>query len=498
MYYVLRISMYYVLGEIMSKLVNKLIENSKSNMYPFHMPGHKRNLKNLKLFHKIDFPYAIDITEIKGFDDMHHPEEILKEFVEGIANLYGCKKSFMLVNGSTGGILSAITSVTEIGDEILISRNCHKSIYNSVILRNLKPSYVYPQYNSKTGICTSILPNDVEKQLEINRNIKAVVIVSPTYEGVVSNIKEIARICHKYNVPLIVDEAHGAHFLYGDSFPKSAVQCGADIVIQSLHKTLPALTQTGLLHVQGDLVDIEKVQENLALYQTSSPSYVFMSSIELCIEFLNSKEGNEYMGRYEVQLQSIRQKIKQLNNIWLLDKDETMFDYDCSKLVFGIKNQYGKGTYIGEYLREQHQIEVEMCSYNYGIAMTSLMDSESGFLRLYDGLKQLNDRLEQCHNKEYNETDELLGITPLKQVYTPYECRRWKKKRVSINNCEGKISGEMAYIYPPGIPFIVYGEKLTKEVIDCVKKYKQAGFHIHGLKDDTANFIDIVEENENM
>ena len=480
----------------MSELINKLLENSKSNKYPFHMPGHKRNVNYINIFKQLEKPYNIDITEIDGFDDMHHPENILKDLMGRISALYHCKRSFMLVNGSTGGILSAITAVTNIGDEILISRNCHKSIYNSIILRNLKPTYVYPQQNLEMGICGHILPESVEEKLKENRNIKAVVIVSPTYEGIVSDIKSIAYICHSYNIPLIVDEAHGAHFMHGTIFPKSAVECNADIVVQSLHKTLPALTQTGLLHVQGNIVNVEKLEEVLALYQTSSPSYVFMASIEICLDFLQSEKGKAYIKNYEKELLLIRERIGTLRNIRLLEKNDQMFEYDNSKIVFGIENQSGKGNEISNYLREKHFLEMEMSTYNYVVAMTSIMDSEEGFYRLYSALVDINETIKINEvigtNKKYKTMEES-NMKPLKQVYTPYEAKIMNHRKVFIENSEGLISGEMAYIYPPGIPLIVYGEKITKEVINLLMKHKDAGFHIRGLEDKSMNYINTLD-----
>ena len=269
-------------------LYDKLIEYSKSGTYPLHMPGHKRNTK---LLQGVD-PFDIDITEITDFDNLHNAEGIIKESMENAAKYYGVKKTWYLVNGSSSGILAAIHSVTDIGDKILIGRNCHKSVYNAIEARNLNAEYVYPEFIDELNMCGGYEPEKIREILCNNSDIKAVVITSPTYEGIVSDIKKIAEVVHAQGAILIVDEAHGAHFRVSDKLPRPAYECGADIVIESVHKTLPSLTQTALLHLNSDRVLEKKITKALAIYQTSSPSYLLMASIEKCIYYM-SKNGKE-------------------------------------------------------------------------------------------------------------------------------------------------------------------------------------------------------------
>ena len=232
----------------METLYNRLERYGDSDFYGMHMPGHKRNRGLIR--NRI--PYELDITEIDGFDDLHHAEGILKEAEARAAWLYKADRTHFLVNGSTVGILSAILGSTKKGDKILVARNCHKSVYHGIYLNELEPVYIYPAYE-KSGINGEISPDEVEKILERERGIRAVMIVSPTYDGVVSDVREIARIVHRYGIPLIVDEAHGAHFGFHPYFPENANTKGADVVIHSVHKTLPALTQTALIHLNGTI-----------------------------------------------------------------------------------------------------------------------------------------------------------------------------------------------------------------------------------------------------
>ena len=265
----------------MGNLEERLENYFNEDYLPMHMPGHKRNIKLLgeKL------PYRIDITEIDGFDDLHHPEGIIKEIEEKAKKIYKSNKSFILVNGSTCGILAGIRSVVNYGDKVLVARNSHKSVYNAIEINCLNPIYVLPKID-KYGINKNIKADDIENILEKNKDIKLVIITSPTYEGVLSDVKSIVNIAHKYKVPVLVDEAHGAHLSFMENSNFEALNCGADIVIQSLHKTLPALTGTAILHIKGDLVKEEDVRRELSIFETSSPSYILMSSIDECLSLI--------------------------------------------------------------------------------------------------------------------------------------------------------------------------------------------------------------------
>ena len=271
----------------MRRLYKELENYGKSDFYPFHMPGHKRN----KACIEGDFPIERDITEIDGFDDLHHSEGILLEAQNALSRMYGTRKSFFSVNGSTAGILTAISASVKKGGQILVARNCHKAVYHAIYLRELVPTYIYPQSDNNLGINGSISVSRVERYLEENPKIEAVLITSPTYDGVVSDVRKIAETAHKHGIPLIVDEAHGAHFRFSDYFPVSATDLGADVVIQSFHKTLPAMTQTAVLHLCRERVSEKLIRRFLGIYETSSPSYILMSSLDACVAKLEKDSG---------------------------------------------------------------------------------------------------------------------------------------------------------------------------------------------------------------
>ncbi|MDD4715945.1 MAG: aminotransferase class I/II-fold pyridoxal phosphate-dependent enzyme, partial [Oscillospiraceae bacterium] len=245
----------------------------KLGIYPMHMPGHKRNPS----FFSLPSPYEIDFTEVEGLDMLHDAQGILLDGMRRAAGLYGSSHTFYLVNGSTCGILSGITSCTRKGDRILVARNCHQSVYNAIGLQDLQAVYLLPEPDLAFGIWGSVSPAQVKRALDQYQDIRLIVLTSPTYEGVVSDISAIAKLSHERGIPLLVDEAHGAHLGFSPKFPQNSVQAGADLVIHSLHKTLPAPTQAALIHINGTLVDPEQVRRQLAVFETSSPSYVLMA-----------------------------------------------------------------------------------------------------------------------------------------------------------------------------------------------------------------------------
>ena len=393
-------------------LIQRLKKYQKSEMYPFHMPGHKR--ANGMDVHFPD-PFSVDITEIDGFDNLHHPEGILKDSMEWAASLYGSDHTWYLVNGSTCGLLSAISAAVSHGGKILVSRNCHKAVYHGIYLNHLETVYVYPQQVPGLGIQGGILPEDVEKALKSEPDIQVVLIVSPTYDGIVSDVEAIAKIVHKAGLPLIVDEAHGAHFAYGDAFPKSALELGADAVIQSVHKTLPSLTQTALLHVKnnrpdgGCYIDVKKIERYLQIYQSSSPSYVLMASIENSIFLMDQCRKEGKIAEFEAALLKMRKKLQKMKCLRLVEQDLAgtagIFDVDISKIVISVRNTGLNGEQLSEILRKKYHLEMEMCGADYVTAIAAIGDSEKGLKRLKKALIEIDQELEK-NGKACNDENE--------------------------------------------------------------------------------------------
>lgn len=464
-------------------LYQYLKEYSKE-IYPMHMPGHKRNFSIVG-----ETPLKeIDVTEVEGTDDLHDPEGIILKSIEKTAEIYESYFCRYVVNGSTCGILSAIYAFTERGDRVLVARNCHKSVYNAINICGLLPVYVTPEYDDEFSINGSISPALVEKALNEYPDIKLCVLTSPTYEGVVSNISAISKILHKKNIPLAVDEAHGAHLGFSEYFPKGAIKSGADCVIHSTHKTLPCLTQTAAVHICKSLWEGEELQEAcrklteaLGIFETSSPSYVLMSSIDQCMNYLSENSAKAFES-YKNMLKDFSEKAKDLKHIKILCKGndrkenhKSFYDFDSGKLVISLKNTSLGGAEFEKILREKYKIQTEMTSLNYCVAMTSFCDSEKGFERLFDALSDI-DREYGAENIFINENT--MGGKIIEPPVSIYEARKCQKEYVSLEEAEGKICGEYVFAYPPGIPIFAPGELITKELTEEIKSLYKAKINL--------------------
>ena len=477
------------------------------------MPGHKRNTKLIKKYGLWDeclTPYDIDITEIDNFDNLHNPEGIIKEAERLAARLYGARESIYSVNGSTGAIL-AVLGLIHRGEAVLMARNCHKSVYHGVELYGLVPYYLEGETDS-LGIYLSISPKEVEEALRTsafrrkdldkegnaenpnNSGIKLVVITSPTYEGVVSDIADIADICHRYGAFLLVDEAHGAHFGFDDYFPASAVSLGADFVVQSFHKTLPSYTQTAILHICTEKEKIiDKIRRQFNLIETSSPSYIFLAGMEGSLNLIKD-HGRELFDDYKKRLISFREGVATLKNIRLY-APLNAFNYDYGKLVITAGDNLGAKLY--RYLYDNHHLVMEMKSKDYVIAMTSIFDTDEGFYRLLKALTELDSdetffTLDNKANFDYTLMDRRWGTLP-ERKYIPFEAVRladiYGKYKVSLEKSRGLTSADYVYFYPPGIPLLVPGEVIEENVIRHIKAARLAGIEVYGGIDGNGIFV---------
>ena len=460
-------------------LYDKLLKYRDSDYYPFHMPGHKR--KN------IDFanPYEIDITEIDGFDNLHDACNVIKQSQKMAADLYGARESFYLINGSTCGILSAISAAVDKDGEILVARNSHKSVYNSIFLRDLKATYVMPEV-THLGIQGCIEPERIEEELKNNKNISAVVITSPTYDGVVSDVKKIAEISHKYGAVLIVDEAHGAHFGFYEKFPQNAVGLGADIVIVSVHKTLAAFTQTALLHVCSDRVSIDKIRKFLGIYETSSPSYILMSGIEKSLLMIKN-DRQRLFDNYSKKLDNFYKNISDIQNLRIVKKEDfskkEAFDFDFGKILIFTGKTNLTGVELYTILLDKYHLQMEMCSGNYVVAMTSILDLEEGFERLSFALKEIDKKY--IGKKPDYEEDNYDFVKKIyisnKKAMEIHQAEEKEHIEVKLDDSVGKISKDYVFLYPPGIPILVPGEIISSEVVSNIKRCIDLKLNLCGL-----------------
>ena len=515
----------------MLDLYQRLKQYSESGVYPFHMPGHKRRVEDGG-----SIPYEIDITEIADFDNLHAPEKngVLWNIYEEMTQFYDTAKSIPLVNGSTTGLMSALSACVTLEDEVIVARNCHKAVYRTCELLGLKAHYVYPDYWEEIGVFGNFSYEKLEDCMEQYAKSKVVVVTSPTYEGVILDIHRIAELVHKHNMLLLVDEAHGAHLPFAQR-EKSAIYQGADLVVQSLHKTLPALTQTAVLHICKGAVEreknlLKKVEQYTSLYQTSSPSYVLMASMAQC--FNNSKQWHE-SGRfldYYKMLEKERQEYKKLRHMYLLDREDVKaYDYDSSRFVFVTKRTDMSGGEVMQQLRESYQIECEMASKDYVTAITTVCDTKEGFIRLREAIfdidQMIDQRIKRSKKSEpisgNEKTKEKNGISQdkdhcgkqafaipktalsLRQAMESKHIKiELQKLQLELENestatssvlwqqdCQGVVSAGYIMIYPPGIPMIAPGEVFSKEIVEQIVQAQEKGLNVLGVEEGKVDVI---------
>ncbi|MDD3570065.1 MAG: aminotransferase class V-fold PLP-dependent enzyme [Lachnospiraceae bacterium] len=465
-------------------LFEKLNTYKDSDVYPFHMPGHKMgrgiDIKDV---------FAMDITEIDGFDNLHHAEGVIDEAQKMCAKTFGAEESFFIVNGSSSGIIAAIMSICGDGEKIIIARNSHKSVMDGLVLSGANPSYVMPEIVEEYNVFGAVSTEEVEKVCNENPEAKAVIIVSPTFEGIVSDIDSIANIVHQRNMLLIVDSAHGPHMHFNSYFPKTAIECGADIVIESLHKTLPCPTQASVLHISGTRVNRERLKKCLAMVQTSSPSYIFMAAIDKCRDYLDN-QGKTDFESYVIRLKKFREDTKELKNLRLMDDSivgkNNVFDYDLGKLVFFSDSI--NCIEIGDILRKKYKIELEMSCPTHCIAMTSVSDTQDGFDRLRNAIIDIDktlDTIEKRKNVSFVFPKPVVKVSPRIAFYS-------KSTDVCLKDSIGEISAEYVIPYPPGIPLISPGEKITAQIVNTLDKYINDNVNIIGMKNSLLEKISVL------
>ncbi len=410
--------------------------------YPFHMPGHKRK----KEFGIIGS--EIDITEIDGFDNLHSPSGVLLDIENRLTAHYKADKSFMLVNGSTVGILAAIFAICDEGDKIIIARNCHKSVYNACMLRRLRVIYIEPEFDEENGFYKAFKQATINRAVEKHPDAKALVITSPTYEGYISEISS--------PLPLIIDAAHGAHLGLGD-FPKYPK---GDIVVSSLHKTLPALTQTAVINVYNkDYISAVKLY--LDIFETSSPSYVLMNSVEKCLDYIENSKAE--FDSFCTLLKEFHSNAK-YNILNILNTD------DKSRIIVSTSKANISGSELANTLRDSFNIEVEAASKSYITLISTVADDELAFKELYNALLITDSKLKEDGSEAFS-----MPPCPVDEQIISIDKNSDETK---TKNAIGMVANEFVFAYPPDIPLIVAGEVISGEIMAYIEKLQKSGVNI--------------------
>lgn len=448
-------------------LQERLSAYAASGALPMHMPGHKRNMTAAPFLAPLGG--GMDITEIQGFDDLHRARGILREEMDRAAALWGARRTFFLVNGSSCGLLAAIYALGLGGGKAIVARNCHKSVYHGLELCALTPVWLRPDWCAPLGLWGSVPPSAVERALDEVPEARFVLLTSPTYDGVLSDTAALADICHARGVPLLVDGAHGAHLGFG-GFPDGAVRQGADLVVHSAHKTLPSLTQTAALHISGDLVDAEAVERALNVFESSSPSYLLLSSLSGCVRFL---ERPGALAPWREGLAAFDREIEGLTGLYVPGHGRDagalypgVFGWDPSKILIYESNGY----WIMDTLRERFGIELEMARPHCALALTGAGDDTQSLTRLARALQVLDKEREGACPPIPGPPPDFppARLSPREALAAPYEVL----PRVQA---AGRICAQYLWAYPPGIPLAVPGEELTPPLLARLAALEEGG-----------------------
>lgn len=476
-------------------ILKSLREYMDEKTVPFHMPGHKRGkiYKKTGVDSLFEDMLALDTTEVPGVDNLHCPESAVFEAQRLAAEAFGADHSFFLVNGTTSGIYSMIMASANPGDKIIIPRNCHRSVCGAVILGRLVPIYIKPEIDHELGLAMGIKPETVENAINEHKDAKAVVITNPTYYGVCSDLRKIAEIVHKRGMILLVDEAHGSHFCFNKKLPMSALEAGADMTSQSIHKTLTSMTQSSMLHIKSERVDIEKLKTFLQLVQTTSPSHILLASLDAA-RFIMQQYGRELLDDVIEWSNWARSEINNIEGCCCLGADSMgrngAVDFDPTRLTVNFGVSGISGTKIEDILRKDFKIQVEMSDLYNIVAITTIGDNRSDYEIFVNALKRLVGSLGTGKASFLSVSDLFLSQKP---SLMPWEAVYCKKEQVDIEQSIGKICGEMIIPYPPGIPVLVPGESISREIYEYLKLCIEQGIKINGASDPKLNTIRVVK-----
>lgn len=469
----------------MSKLIIEELNNIVDNkLISFHVPGHKLG----KIYDKLNYTnilnkiYSMDTTEIPGTDNLHSPEGIIKESQERASEVFKSDETYFLINGSTCGIQASIMALCPPKSKIIANRDCHQSVINACILGDIDPVYINSEVDKDTNILKGINIDDAIKVIDSNLDAKAIILTYPTYYGMTYDLKRVCDYAHSKDIAVIVDEAHGAHLGLSEELPKTALEQGADIVIQSTHKTLPSFTQSSMIHIQGDRVNKEQLLSILKIIESSSPSYMLMASLEIAVDIYN-KYGTKLMNELLNNIDKLKNSFKENNGIEFYETD------DKTKIFISTINMGLIGYELETILREEYNIQVELSNYYGSLLICTIGNDNNDFKSLETALNEISEKYRTNKNIEKIEYPNNIPVKKL----TPREAFYKEKKSVKIYESVGKICGEYIIPYPPGISLTSPGEIITKEIIDYILFCKEKGMNVSGLKDSNLGQIQIIE-----
>lgn len=477
-------------------LFSGLLAHAKKNPVQFHIPGHKKGAGIDPEFKKYigDNAFAIDLINIGPLDDLHQPKGMIKEAQDLAAEAFGADKTFFSVQGTSGAIMAMIMSVCGPGDKIIVPRNVHKSVMSAIVFSGATPIFIHPEIDENLGISHGITTDSVAKALEQYPDAKGLLVINPTYFGISADLKKIVDIAHSYNVPVLVDEAHGVHIHFHDRLPLSAMQAGADLAATSVHKLGGSMTQSSILNLKGNLVSAKKVQSILSMLTTTSTSYLLLASLDVARKRL-ATEGKELIDKTIELSQIIRRRINEVDKLYCVGEEilesEAAFDYDPTKLIISVKELGLSGYDVEVWLRDKYNIEVELSDLYNILCIITPGDTEKEADILVSALTELAAE-RQSYTKKVNAQVLLPNIPVL--ALSPRDAFYSETELVPFNESEGRIIAEFIMVYPPGIPIFIPGEIITKENLLYIKTNMEAGLPVQGPEDYDFKYLRVIKE----
>ncbi|MEW4223442.1 aminotransferase class I/II-fold pyridoxal phosphate-dependent enzyme [Rossellomorea marisflavi] len=477
-------------------LFTGLMNHSKKNPVQFHIPGHKKGAGMDPEFKEFigENALSIDLINIAPLDDLHQPKGMIKEAQDLAAKAFGADHTFFSVQGTSGAIMTMVMSVCGPGDKIIVPRNVHKSVMSAIVFSGATPVFIHPDIDENLGISHGITTDAVARALEQNPDAKGVLVINPTYFGISADLKKIVEIAHSYDVPVLVDEAHGVHIHFHDDLPLSAMQAGADLAATSVHKLGGSMTQSSVLNMKNGLVSPKRVQTILSMLTTTSTSYLLLASLDVARKRL-ATEGHELISRTINLAERMRDEINGIEGLYCVGKEilgtKATFDYDPTKLIISVKDLGISGFDAEKWLRESHYIEVELSDLYNILCIITPGDTEKDASTLVSALKELTEKLKQDGARDpitvMLPDIPVLSITPRDAFYAETEV-------IPIDETVGRTIAEFIMVYPPGIPIFIPGEIITKENIEYIKTNIEAGLPVQGPEDYDLRHLRVIKE----
>lgn len=480
-------------------LYDAIVQYAEEKKVSYHTPGHKHGQGIPKPFRKFvgDKVFRMDLSVMQEVDSLHEPSSVIKEAQILAAQAYGADYSFFLVNGTTGGNQAMILSVCDPGDKIIIPRNAHKSVISAVILAGAEPVYMMPRVDEGLDLFLNLTPDQVEESLRHNPNAKAVLVTSPNYFGMTTDLEAIAEIVHRHDKILLVDQAHGPHLHFHPSLPKSAMDCGADVCVESTHKHLAALSQGSMLHVRGHRVDIMRLKTTLQMLQTTSPSYVILASLDQARRQM-ALEGEALLERVLKLCESTRAEINKTPGLSCLTRDQVKaipgLDLDPTKLAISTRGINYAGHDLAMILNSEYGIQAELGDFQHLLLFVSFGNTEKEMKKLISALRKIVvDYRDMFLNQKKRRRIAFPTFVPKKEM-NPREAIAGPTRKIPFKRSVGKVCAEIVCPYPPGIPVLCPGEVVTHEIYTYLMNVLDSGARINGQSDARLQTIKVLDD----